>query len=343
MRRMVIFVTLIFILSVQITLGAIPETISYQGLLTNASGVPVADGNYNLVFRIYNFESGGTALWTETYSSVVVSKGIFNVILGSKTPLVLPFDQQYWLGITVNSVELIPRIQLTSAAYSLNARSVVDNAVTNSKIANNAVTSGKIAGGQVVKIINTLKDDVTLASGANVTIIPSGNTLTISSAGWNLTGNAGTTPGNNFIGTTDNNALEFKVYSARALKLEPNATSPNIVGGFSGNTVTGGIYGATISGGGTNGYINQVTKNYGTIGGGHLNAASGLYATVPGGWGNLAEGGYSFASGNQAKAKGAGSFVWGDSNSKDIYSWNSNELLARKIDGKRGSVSWVRL
>lgn len=107
---------------------------------------------------------------------------------------------------------------------------------------------------------------------------------------WALTGNAGATPGTNFLGTTDNNALELKVNNARALKLEPNATSPNIVGGFSGNTVTGGIYGATISGGGTNGYINQVTNNYGTVGGGHLNTASGEMATVGGGSGNVAQG-----------------------------------------------------
>jgi hypothetical protein len=45
-----------------------------------------------------------------------------------------------------------------------------------------------IAGGQVVKSINGLRDDVTLAPGANISITPSGNTLTIASTGGDITG-----------------------------------------------------------------------------------------------------------------------------------------------------------
>src|SRR5205085_6839248 len=45
---------------------------------------------------------------------------------------------------------------------------------------------------------------------------------------WKLGGNTGTTPGTNFVGTSDNKALEFKVNSARALRLEPDPTSPNL-------------------------------------------------------------------------------------------------------------------
>jgi hypothetical protein len=49
-------------------------------------------------------------------------------------------------------------------------------------IADGGVTAPKIAAGQVVKSINGRTDAVTLNAGANVTITPSGNTLTISSA-----------------------------------------------------------------------------------------------------------------------------------------------------------------
>jgi hypothetical protein len=55
--------------------------------------------------------------------------------------------------------------------------------VTNTHLATNAVTATKIATGQVVKSINSLKDNVTLAAGSNIIITPSGNTLTINSAG----------------------------------------------------------------------------------------------------------------------------------------------------------------
>jgi len=71
---------------------------------------------------------------------------------------------------------------------------------------------------------------------------------------------------------------------------QPNATSPNLIGGYSGNSVTSGVVGATISGGGASGSINSVTDNYGTVGGGDSNTASGYYATVGGGTGNTASG-----------------------------------------------------
>jgi hypothetical protein len=47
------------------------------------------------------------------------------------------------------------------------------------QLANNAVTAIKIAGGTVVRSLNGLFDNIQLAAGSNITITPSGNTLTI--------------------------------------------------------------------------------------------------------------------------------------------------------------------
>ncbi len=132
--------------------------------------------------------------------------------------------------------------------------------------------------------------------------------------GWSLTGNAGTTAGTNFLGTTDNVALELHVNSVRALRMEPDATSPNIVGGFNGNTVGGGIHGATIGGGGLSAFINQVNGDFGTVGGGANNTASSLLATVGGGSGNSASGlRASVGGGFQNTASGSESTVGGGS------------------------------
>jgi hypothetical protein len=49
-------------------------------------------------------------------------------------------------------------------------------------LANGAVTAPKIANGTVVRSLNGLFDNLTLAAGANITITPSGNTLTIAAA-----------------------------------------------------------------------------------------------------------------------------------------------------------------
>ncbi len=115
---------------------------------------------------------------------------------------------------------------------------------------------------------------------------------------WSVTGNAGTTPGTNYLGTSDNQALEIKVNGQRAFRFEPNTTSPNLIGGYSGNAITAGVYGATISGGGASGDVNSVTDTYGSIGGGGGNQAgnadaditNATYAMVAGGLDNTASG-----------------------------------------------------
>ncbi len=64
--------------------------------------------------------------------------------------------------------------------------------------------NGYYAPQTVVNTVNGLSGAVTLAPGSNVSITPSGQTLTIANtapASWRLTGNAGTTPGTNFLGT----------------------------------------------------------------------------------------------------------------------------------------------
>src|SRR5262245_19460852 len=50
--------------------------------------------------------------------------------------------------------------------------------------------------------------------------------------GWGLTGNAGTAPGTNFIGTTDSQPLEFRAGNQRALRLEWVTTNISVIAGY---------------------------------------------------------------------------------------------------------------
>jgi len=70
---------------------------------------------------------------------------------------------------------------------------------------------------------------------------------------------------------------------------QQNATSPNIIGGHSSNSVTADVVGATIGGGGLSFAPNQVAGSYGTIGGGVSNIAA-TQAFIGGGVGNRASG-----------------------------------------------------
>ena len=70
----------------------IRDTLTYQGKITNADGVPPPDGLYNMRFRIYDQAASGTLLWSEIWdgtnqglagSKVQVTGGIFTVELNS--------------------------------------------------------------------------------------------------------------------------------------------------------------------------------------------------------------------------------------------------------------------
>ena len=94
---------------------------------------------------------------------------------------------------------------------------------------------------------------------------------------------------------SDNNAddLRFWVGGADAFRIEPASGTPNLIGGYSGNSVDAGAYGATIAGGGAPSSPNRVMLSYGTVSGGMNNVAGGSYDTVGGGYFNATSGSYS--------------------------------------------------
>ncbi|MDX2135510.1 MAG: hypothetical protein SFV52_12000 [Saprospiraceae bacterium] len=98
--------------------GAQNPKISIQGTLRAANGTSVADGTYNVTFKLYTTETGGSALWQET-APVEVVGSIYSHYLGSVTPLVpANFSQTLYLGVTVNNYELIPRTELSYSPYA---------------------------------------------------------------------------------------------------------------------------------------------------------------------------------------------------------------------------------
>ncbi len=112
---------------------------------------------------------------------------------------------------------------------------------------------------------------------------------------WHLAGNTDTTPGTHFVGTTDDQPLELHVNGQRVLRLEPDETSPRLVGGHPSNTVSGA--GAVVGGGGNAGGPNTASGNYATVGGGLDNTADNWYATIGGGLDNIASGAYATVGG----------------------------------------------
>jgi hypothetical protein len=131
--------------------------INFQGKLVNTNGTNVANGNYDMVFRLYSVASGGTALWTESRTGanqVAVTDGIFRVSLGSVTAfgaLIDWNDDSLFLGVTVGAdAEMTPRIRFAAVPYALNAERVAGLTVTN--------TTGTftLSAGKTLTVNNTL-------------------------------------------------------------------------------------------------------------------------------------------------------------------------------------------
>ncbi len=96
--------------------------LSYQGMLRDASGVPVADSTYVLRFRLYPGPTGGGPLWGES-DTVTTRGGLFSTILGRFTP----FDTNLFAGTQYLEVifagdTLHPRTQLVSVPSAFRAR-----------------------------------------------------------------------------------------------------------------------------------------------------------------------------------------------------------------------------
>ncbi len=163
-----------------------PRLLNYQGRLE--IGGTAAAGPFSMRFCLYPTAIGGTALWCEQRTVTVDSSGVFSVLLGSVTPFpgnLFSGSGERYLGIAVgNNPEFPDRFLLTSVAYAIRAGEadgVAANGINTTGLADNAVTAQKIAAGQIVKSLNGLKDNVTLAEGRNVKLTTQGNILTIES------------------------------------------------------------------------------------------------------------------------------------------------------------------
>lgn len=137
--------------------SAINEQINFQGRLYNNTGGGIADGNYNIQFKIYRDGDGqtvgnttgspaGTLLWTENWlnansKGVSVINGYLSVQLGSITPFGSSVDwnqDTLWLSVNIGSTntsctpftsctpdgEMVPMKRLSATPYALNSKAL---------------------------------------------------------------------------------------------------------------------------------------------------------------------------------------------------------------------------
>ncbi|MFZ4857114.1 MAG: hypothetical protein ACOYL3_12030 [Desulfuromonadaceae bacterium] len=119
MKTIVIW-TAAFVAMATLACAGVARTINYQGYLKDAAGKPVTAAT-SLIFRLYSSTSGVNPVWNESHS-VSPANGVYSVGLGEKTPLTIPLNRQYYLGIQVEAdSELRPLQMLMAVPYALQA------------------------------------------------------------------------------------------------------------------------------------------------------------------------------------------------------------------------------
>ena len=321
--------------------------ITYQGQLQQ-SGQLVDGTEVSLSFQLFATEAGDDSLGDAIPKVVTPQNGLFQVELDFGAGA---FDgSPRFLEILVNGTPLGERQAVVATPQALIATTTVAGAIGTSQINATQVQRRVTENCQAGQYIQTVNEDGTVVCGSE----PPGR---------HLGGNAGTDSAANFLGTTDNQALELRTANVRSLRIEPSAElfedlplTTNVIAGSRVNEVTPGVRGATISGGGAPaesrdlvGWAapNRVTDHYGTVGGGFnnqagdgagstsdsafatvsggiRNTASQYYSTIGGGVYNTASGGQSTVGGGyQNIASGNASTVGGGQDNRATGLWST--------------------
>ena len=245
-------------------MAGVPHLINYQGRLTDGTGSAL-DTSVALTFTIYSDEACTDPVWTETFPAVSISHGLFDVLLGSISPLESGiFDGgERWLKMKIgDGPETVAPIPIASTAYAFRA--------------GHADTATVALSG---------------AGGSNWTLA---GAVLQTDGYWGIArGGAG----NTLFGDSARTMVNLGVASTAGVTGQHYRY--NTVGGGYGNWAVGSY--STVAGGSNNtgnGFVatiggganNEVNNSYGTVGGGSDNRAEGMMSTVGGGNTNAAYG-----------------------------------------------------
>jgi len=221
-----------------------PGKLTYQGFLTDASGVPLgntAPFNTNIIFRIYTASTGGTLKWSES-QVVTLDKGHFSVLLGEGSAVegeTAAYTNNLsgiftgadasdrFMQISVGAGVIAPRLQFLPAPYALLARS-----------ANQVVSP---AGANILSVI--ANGNVGINNASPVSALDVGGTVTATA----FSGNGALLSAINAAAVTSGT-----LNNARTTATDANTASAIVARDASGNFTAGAITAASFSGNGSN-------------------------------------------------------------------------------------------
>jgi hypothetical protein len=257
---------------------AVPSQLNYQGYLVDATDSSAVTATLEMTFRLFDSETKGAELWSETHPAVEINGGLFQVLLGSVTsfPVGLFGGAPLWLQTEVDTEVLAPRKPLVSVAYSQRSETAAQASTANwATEAQHAIYADTAdytlsAGVWTVDGDNVYRETGKVGIGTSsplteLDVTGSVNATTYYGDGSHLTGISGTPDGDWTISGSD-------LYSAVSGKVGIGTTVPaeklNVVGSSGNYSIIAGssygVYGRHVSGE-KYGYL--ASSSYGVYGG----------------------------------------------------------------------------
>jgi len=231
--------------AITLSLGALTGVTSVNGLVITSNTGVITTGTWN-----------GTAIANAYLANSSITINGNTVSLGGSTTITASTPN----NLSVDNSTLQFSTGTTWNGSAANTISVKNLGITNAQIANSTidltakVTNALPIANAGTNITTYTTGDVLYASATNVLsklgIGSTGQVLTVSSGvpawvnasanAWGLTGNAGTTAGTNFIGTTDAIDLVFKVNNIESGRIDQINYNTSFGYGINWTSITGG-------------------------------------------------------------------------------------------------------
>ena len=285
MRPLAVLIGLLVCLSSLAAVESVPASIPYQGRLKDGAGVHVT-GTVAMTVALYDTEAAVTPRWSEMHAAVAVVGGLFQIALGSVTPLNdTTLVGARWLGVAVDGAPQLARIRLDSAPFAR----LAGRALT---VAAGSVGRAQL-GGDVVAELDGLASQLGAQASRLAALEAKLASLSVSGTTVRFTGvNLQVVDGSGMTYGTPNGKGNLIIgYD------EPRSTGSSKIGSHT--LVIGAEHNYTKTGGLVAGFRNETAGIAATVSGGQNNYSSGDYSSVSGGASNSASGVASSVSGGQ--------------------------------------------
>ncbi len=158
MKHLLSLVILLLVISTIIVSSpqaqTLPNSFNYQGRLTDTAGTPLPNGDYQMIFSIWDAATGGNQLWGSGNKTVALNKGLFTASLGPIPATALPAANVF-LQVQLGTDTPMPRIALGAVPYALKAVELLWPAVASIANANPVMTLTNTGAGPALAAVNS--------------------------------------------------------------------------------------------------------------------------------------------------------------------------------------------